>query len=132
MSSEVASTPATAAALPRLAACSVLAISRDPVERQALVLELGAQNDVEASSASGFHMAVPLIWSNPPAVIVVGALTRTDRQHLAELRRHAPKARVVLLASAGDVYGEAKPDARVPAGDDLVGALAALLPAAQE
>lgn len=113
---------------PPIAAGSVLVISRDPVERQAVVLQLGGVDMLAASSASGFHMAVPLMWSNPPDVIVLGALTPTDEQHLPELRRHAPEARIVVLGVGADAYAELRPDARVPLGGDVVGALAGLLP----
>ena len=133
MSSEVVHAHAAegsgADSAPPIATGSVLVISRDPVERQAVVLQLGGVDQLSVSSASGFHMAVPLMWSNPPDAILLGALTPSDEQHLPELRRHAPDARVVVMGVGADVYGELRPDARIPLGGDVVGALARLLPA---
>lgn len=128
MGSEILHSRAVAAPARALAPCSVLVISRDPVERQDVVVTLSALDQVEAASAAGFHMAVPMIWSGAPDAIVIGALTPADSRRLAELRQHAPQAKVVRLASARDEYGEARAHARVPAGGDVVAALSRLLP----
>lgn len=131
MGSEIGYRRAETAPAVALAPCSVLVISRDPVERQDVVLTLSAVEQVDAASAAGFHMAVPMIWSGSPDVIVIGTLTPTDARRLGELRQHAPCAKLVRLASARDEYGEARADAQVPAGGDLLTALRQLVPAPQ-
>lgn len=131
MGSEILHSRAEATPAPALAPCSVLVISRDPVERQDLVLQLGGLDQVEATSAAGFHMAVPMIWSAVPDAIVIGTLTPADSRRIAELRHHAPQARIVRLASVRDEYGELRADAHVPSGGDLIAALSRLLPASQ-
>lgn len=132
MGSEILDSRSETASVQALAPCSVLVISRDPVERQDLVLQLGSVEQVEASSAAGFHMAVPMIWASNPDAVVIGALTPADSRRLAELRQQAPGARFLHLSSAPDEYGEARPDVRLAAGASVLAALGRLLPSQQQ
>jgi hypothetical protein len=137
MASETLRTASTAApgqdspakGQPRVAASVVLVVSRDPLERQAMVGALGGSEALEVVSAAGFHMAVPMVWSAAPHVIVVGDLSPRDRDRLPELRHHAGEAVVVAVEGDGREYAATHADLVVTSEADLLELLAQVRPA---
>jgi hypothetical protein len=97
MSHETAQAPSTEPSA--IAACSVLVVSRDPQQRRAVLGELAAHEHIDVSCAPGFHVAVPMLWSGSPDVLVVGALSPEDVLRLPELLHHAGGASLVLIGS---------------------------------
>lgn len=103
---------------------AVLVLSCDPAERQEVVLALSAHEGLVASSASGFHTAVPALWEHRPRVLVVGRLSPSDASRFDEIAHHADAAAVVLLPSAPARTGALAPARRLTTEDDVAEAVA--------
>jgi hypothetical protein len=119
---------APAQAQPRIATSTVVVISCDPIERQSLVVGLSGSDALDVVSAAGFHMAVPMLWSAAPDLVIVGALSRADRDRLPELRHHAGEAVLVAVASEGREYAAGHADVIVTPDADLLELLGRLRP----
>lgn len=113
----------------RLAPTDVLIVSRDPAQRQSLVLTLGGFDELTVSSAAGFHMAVPMLWASSVDVVVVGALAPEDLARLTELRHHARGASLLVLGGLGTHHAAANPEGEAVNESELVQLLARLRPA---
>jgi hypothetical protein len=119
----------TAAQTPAIATSSVLVISHDATQRQSLVMRLNRCDALDVTSASGFHMAVPMIWDDAPDVLILGCLSPADVRRLPELRHHAREIPLVLVGEVGCEY-DGQPDACASSEDDLLAVLARLRPGA--
>jgi chemotaxis response regulator CheB len=116
-----------AAQTPAIATSSVLVVSHDASQRQSLVLRLNRCEALDVSSASGFHMAVPMIWDDAPDVLVLGCLPPADVRRLPELRHHARDIPLVVVGRAGCEY-DGQPDACASSEENLLAVLARLRP----